>query len=780
MSIPIRMRLAPSKTEMICDSLQWSDLLRAHAIAGCDDVLAFAQKLNGLAEFQESRNKPMSNQVQLLQDFGLRWDGALIQRQHLMKLLNILPFCEDPFLIAAWNKLIGPFGEINKLTMMGRICGAAKAFLKGTFFLPELHAKSSCVTGLGWALEWLYVTTISGDADKSKMSANHLLGEKSNDVGGMHVFFRKLQLLDVIWHSHRASQKYDSAIGEALWDKFRSPCVFLQSFAPPDFWELVEAIAAGQDTKHGENKGICVWLDTPFNEFLQTLPGEVAVSLAELLYGLMTTQFDLEILGECRKKPDGAIDYESLMMLLRVPAGEEPVAETLQAAYQKYSQALAGVAVKIDLDNDHDDREPFPGNFEEWGQNEDEGEVSSASEKKLLYVKLVAEKDKQIRFHELPQDPAGPLKHYKNPTGLNKIFTTSGFQELKTVGTKEKIRNRVFLVSADLFPGCMPAGDKDFQLPAKRFTETAVPEAFKALFTWVLSTKKSGDQIAFFDGRFRKLRRYVEQQLANLDEKFLVEMWMVYKKPDDNDPRYPTRKLAFGNANRETILMYRPISRRSTTSQPRAQYNVCGEESTHDCTYTAVQLRTLGELPKLTAEDKKAMLGTELDIPSTYQDESIVAVAEEQGIPFSWLETKPVAFWTSFFDDMEFDDIFDCTVGSAAAAIGAYYGNKQYDGICCNPLHKKWAGQIMNRAMFAVIADGGAKADKECIAKVMHFFGPTIDEGMRLLQARQSLPDKKKDDTDPNLQLDGQKDGDGVPKVDDDGFGGPSVPGDFE
>ena len=142
MSIPIRMRLAPSKTEMICDSCQWSDLLRAHAIAGCDDVLAFAQKLNGLAEFKESLHKPTTVQLQVLNQLGLRWDGAPIQRQHLMKLLNILPFCEDPFLNAAWNKLIGPFGEINKLTLMGKMCGAAKTSrrvdTKTTVFAQEV------------------------------------------------------------------------------------------------------------------------------------------------------------------------------------------------------------------------------------------------------------------------------------------------------------------------------------------------------------------------------------------------------------------------------------------------------------------------------------------------------------------------------------------------------------------------------------------------------------------------------------------------------------------
>jgi hypothetical protein len=324
----------------------------------------------------------------------------------------------------------------------------------------------------------------------------------------------------------------------------------------------------------------------------------------------------------------------------------------------------------------------------------------------------------------------------------------------------------------------MFGGDKDYQLPCTRFIENAPSEAFKTVFSWMLSTRRSTDQIAFFDGRFRKLRRYVEAQLATLDEKFVVEMWMIYQNPEQGDPRYPARKLAFGSTNRESIVMYRPIRRNSNTSQPRAQYNACGEESTHDCTYSAVNLRSLGELPKLTSDDKKAMLGTELDVPTAYQAESINAVAEEQGIPFSWMETKPVGFWSAFFEDMEFDDIFDVCAGSGAAAIGAYYANKQYDGICCNPLHKKWAGQIMNKAMFAVIADGGAKADKDCITKVLHFFGPAIDEGMRFLQAAKKIAQKKDgaDGGDPDGKP-GPKDegedpeeGDGFDPIDANGF----------
>ena len=83
------------------------------------------------------------------------------------------------------------------------------------------------------------------------------------------------------------------------------------------------------------------------------------------------------------------------------------------------------------------------------------------------------------------------------------------------------------------------------------------------------------------------------------------------------------------------------------------------------------------------------------------------------GVPFSWMETKPVEWWSFFFGNFQFTDVFDCTLGSAAAAVGAYYQNVQYDGICCNPLHMTWANQLMDKAMLAVIADGGAGAEKE-------------------------------------------------------------------
>ena len=165
------------------------------------------------------------------------------------------------------------------------------------------------------------------------------------------------------------------------------------------------------------------------------------------------------------------------------------------------------------------------------------------------------------------------------------------------------------------------------------------------------------------------------------------------------------------------------------------EFNACGEQSSFGCTYTKVPLRTLGELPKLTTQDKKKMMGSELEVPLVYPEASGCETLAADGVPFAWAESKPVGWWATFFKDMHLDHIFDTTPGSAAAAIGAFYAGVQYDAVCCNPMHKNFLDLMMNQAMFAVLAAGCHWAPKEHVAKVMHFFGPAVDYGMRMIRA---------------------------------------------
>jgi hypothetical protein len=309
-------------------------------------------------------------------------------------------------------------------------------------------------------------------------------------------------------------------------------------------------------------------------------------------------------------------------------------------------------------------------------------------------------------------------------------------------------------VSADLFPGCMSDGPRDFRLPVKHFQETAATESLKALWKWIVSMRRPEDMIIVFDGRFAKVRRFFESELDKLEQKdhLLLDMWIIYETPELGDPRYPKRQLAFSNCNREVILVYRPVFRRKTSVKARQAFNACGEKSSFDLTYSGVQLRSLSELPKLTTEDKKKMMGTEADVPLTYPGEDPSLGAD--GVPFAWGETKPVGWWAAFFKDMGIDHVFDTTTGSAGAAIGANYANIQYDGICCNPLHKIWCEKLMSQAMFAIIADGGAGAAPEFVKKILHFFGPAVDEGMRMLKAEKNAKKKEAEEAEEEAEED--------------------------
>ena len=283
----------------------------------------------------------------------------------------------------------------------------------------------------------------------------------------------------------------------------------------------------------------------------------------------------------------------------------------------------------------------------------------------------------------------------------------------------------------------MQSGAKDFRLPKRFFNDTPVPDTLKALWSWIKSIRKAEDCIVVFDGRFTKVRRYFDNELAGLGETF--DLWLIYKTPAD-DARYPKNKMAFCNNNRETILVYRPTQNKKDSCTARDDgFNACGEESTHDLTYSGYDMRTLGELPKLTVDDKQKLMGTDLNIPLSY-DEKDMSVAD--GVPFAWQETKPVYWWSAFFKDMNFDHVFDTTTGSIAAAIGANYANIQYDGMCLNTLHKAWCEKLMNQATFAVVSEEGAGATKEHAAKVRELFGPVVDDGMRMIKVDEEEEEK--------------------------------------
>jgi hypothetical protein len=721
------MRVRPSLDQMIADSMQWSEDLRTLAKAGCDDTVDAIEKLGRMPAFVASEQKTTPQQIIICKDLGLRWGGVPFQKQTLQAIWNIMPFCKNAEFRTSLHKLIRYYHQADTLTFLSKFCVAATKWCKGSFSNPELQKHRAPHTALIWAMDWFQVYMMFGNIEKKNICNNVLVGAAANDVGTAQVWFRKLQIYDFLLTHYRSSKAFSPAIGGRIVEIFASPYRFVEEFASKDFWKRdPEAMEHGLGL--GGTKGVCDWTTEAFMEFLKTMPNQATAAWAEILYGILSPQYDLLVLPNCQQNPDGCGgDYEALGAFLRGEAGADPT--DLNAAFRKYTQALAGLAVAID---DAQSGQPLAADM---GVADVEENEETGQEKKQLYEKVLAGRLKTVRLHALPELATGPLKSYENTDELTKILQNCPFHATKPTGPKDKPKTRAFLLSADLFPGCMQGGAKDYRLAKDSFKEMAVPDAFKSVLKWVITVKKPGDMICVFDGRFRQLRRYVELELAKLGETTLLDFWLIYFTGDQlDDFRYPNRKLAFSNTNREVLWVHRPHHKNSNNSQARDKYNACGEKSTFELTYTDIELRSLAELPKLTTKDKKRMMGSELDIPLAYVDDIDIA---SEGVPFSWLETKPVPWWSTFYEDFTIDEAFDCTAGSIGAAIGAHISNVQYDGICCNPLHKIWAEQLMEKAMFAVIADGGANADKDYQAKVMHFFGPTIDEGMRLMKPPQ-------------------------------------------
>jgi hypothetical protein len=140
------------------------------------------------------------------------------------------------------------------------------------------------------------------------------------------------------------------------------------------------------------------------------------------------------------------------------------------------------------------------------------------------------------------------------------------------------------------------------------------------------------DVIMLMDGRSRACRRKLEKVAGEL--RHLHEAWIVYK---------PTKRLgrrvAFGADNKEMVLVSLPVSRASLTIAPRDDYNVAGEESTHEATYTGVPTAPWGSIPLIQADHQQIITGAEVEVHRECLFDSSV------GVPLFWQERKTVKCW---------------------------------------------------------------------------------------------------------------------------------------
>ena len=753
LSVNIAMRPAPSRDQMIKDSLHWSETLRASATSGCDDCMGFVTKLAGISQFKAVQTRTSTIIVNTCKELGVTFEGKQMAKHTVLSIQAIIPFTESMEFVQALASLMTLFKDVNKLTALGNVCKTTTTCIKGNFLNTELQEYRAIHTAATWALLNLRMAVMFGDLQAHSITNNSLVGASGGkDAGCIQAYFRKLQFIDYALAHFKTSTAYDPAVFENFMAYYTNPRKFVEKFTAKDFWtRTAEQMEQGKFTVG--QVGIKHWNQRNFLEFLEEMPNRPTQALAELLHGLITTEYDQIILAQVRAGPDMAGDAETLAVLLRGEEGVDP--NELNTQFRLYTAALSEVLVEINSQQPSAPRMPDLGGDTELDQARQE-------EKQAVFEKIRETLGRNIRFHSLPGNAAGALANFCNVVELNKILqgcpfhvnpTIGGTSPAKTTNKKGAKANRAFYLCADLFPGMLKGGPQDYRMGASYFHETPCPAGFKKLWEWVISVRKPNDMIVVFDGRFRQVRLWVEYQCLQLEQKHVMDEWIQYELPR-RDFRYPKTQLAFSATNRETIIVYRPQNKRNTTSQPRANYNMCGEKSNHEMTHTGVKMRSLAELPKMTTKDKQQMMGTDFSIALTYPDAKRDIAAH--GVPFSWCETKSVPWHANFMRAHEIDAVFDCAIGSGAAAMGAHYQNVQYDGIASNPHHAAWVQKLLDDTVFAFVADAGAGSDKEFINKVLQFFGTSVDAGFRFLKAppddKAESDDASKDGSEPELE----------------------------
>jgi hypothetical protein len=102
----------------------------------------------------------------------------------------------------------------------------------------------------------------------------------------------------------------------------------------------------------------------------------------------------------------------------------------------------------------------------------------------------------------------------------------------------------------------------------------------------------------------------------------------------------------------------------------------------------------------------------------------------------------------SVFKDLNAGCVSDVSPGSTATAYASFILGIDDEGVAFSEKHANWINN-MHKTAFAIIADSGAKADKETRADFQKYFMPLIQEG------RSFIRDQADDDSDDESILSG-------------------------
>ena len=716
LSVPIRLRLCPDGDACALAALQYAEAAGMHAAAsGADAFWIFAERVGRLQDISLAIKEGLSvpKLATKLRSLGITFKGKSMTEGHAKALKNLMPFvlnadCKQAYMLA---EVFVP--ELKEMTMLMRIAQLCSKRASGGS-TPASGGQTQAHASMAFLFWSFRVARLTGEFPKDEaMTVSRILGQEKKTPGWANTLFKKQDLIAFLMHE---AELLDHSMVQVS-KKFASPGAILQEFSASGEQSLVNQYLTAASGATSGSLNECFAVKVAEYRDSQCSAPKVQL-LLDMMWGTWAGVFEEEFeqlaTHECQSGSAAFLWHRHL-------------SDSSAELCQKYRAFLAACSV---------------------------GPVAAASGASLSVAGVgaseLAEND-QLEFKRTRELLNSLRRQSVNFTALPLVGGASGAEysqaQLSKVwekmrlgqhSAKKKGDRRALVFSADLFP---PNVTKHGRPAGLSEQISADVERMKRTISFMLSKRGKNDVIMLFDGRSRSCRKVLElfeEELAASGAYGVTEVWFVYvQPPKQKDARTPGRSVSFAGNNKEAALFSWPTNSKTKEKvMHRAEFNTCGEVSTSSTTYTGIQMRRLGELPRMDHETKLSILGATAS--GVCGGKRLQQDIEEKGHPFSWAETKPLALWQRMCEHHNLTHVVDFTPGSAALAIAAS-GAMQYEGIAANDEHQKWLDSILDRCiMFMVGQDKKVAAnlggDDELVAKVEKFFANAMQEARRFME----------------------------------------------
>ena len=329
---------------------------------------------------------------------------------------------------------------------------------------------------------------------------------------------------------------------------------------------------------------------------------------------------------------------------------------------------------------------------------------------------------KQVHMDHIPHCDYSPLTLTKAWSDHVKKRTTAGSAPKKPI--------TMFLLCAELFPFHSQLHGPD---TFRGIPTTCSPE-FQHLINWVITAKQQADVVIIADGRSDMARDQIRTALKSAVDDDFTELWVLYNMETSlsTDVRNPKRKVAWSSANMETLFALLPaVAKGQRKMVARDLFTKSGESTNFSRSYSGVPFRNLLEIPRLTEEGKKQIMGQAA--VGAFTKERVKREVEAKGHPLFWAEWKPVNLFSTLFRDFGITHVVDMTPGSGAACLAALYSEIPYTAFCHNEAHMQWLKGLINKVFVALVAQKDVTAQDEVVANVKHYLHRAVEAAKQML-----------------------------------------------